>query len=266
MNKHNNALNTIFAIPEVSAKFAEVTNREVINQHVRAQYGNKLSKLTGVTDEDYARMLQAIKEHFFRAASEYCRLHPDTNMITAIMFVMNQAEANKVAERFVLGSAPVKGVKALFSGAKNLATRAYETAFPERSFEEDMKEFKEDLKESGHEVKEELGKVVEDAKGAFNDFKAKHAAPASEEENSEEEASAEEHPVEEAPAENTQAEKPEEQKEKMPRQVSVIVMEVAETGEIPDVPEDVMKNLPPHVQEFLKDLMKNGGKNESSEE
>lgn len=256
MNKHNNALNTIFAIPEVSAKFAEVTNREVINQHVRAQYGNKLNKLTGVTDEDYARMLQAIKEHFFRAANEYCRLHPDTNMITAIMFVMNQEEANKIAERFVLGSAPVKGVKALFSGAKNLATRAYETAFPERSFEEDMKEFKEDLKESGHEVKEELGKVVEDAKGAFNDFKAKHAAPASEEETS----------AEEAPAENTQAEKTEEQKEKMPRHVSVIVMEVAETGEIPEVPEDVMKNLPPHVQEFLKDLMKNGGKNESSEE
>ena len=45
-------------------------------------------------------------------------------------------------------------------------------------FEEDMKEFKEDLKESGQEVKEELGKVVEDAKGAFNDLKAQHYAPA----------------------------------------------------------------------------------------
>lgn len=282
MNKTTSAINNIFADAKVAAKFAEVTNREVIEQHIRAEYGSKMKKLTSVSDEDYARMLQAAKEHFYRAATEYCGAHPDTNMITAMLFVMNQAEVNKVAERYVLGAAPVKGVKALFKGAKNLASKAYETAFPERNFDEDMKEFAEDLKESGQEVKEELKKAAGEAKEAVQNLKDKckgdedadaEEAPAEEtQEDAQaeapvtEEKPAEEPAPEEKNAESDSEEDSEEKEEDIPTCVRVIVMGIGEpTGELPEIPEEVMKGLPEEVQEILKDIMKNGGKKPATE-
>lgn len=271
MNK--TAIANIFADSKVAAKFAEVTNREVIEKHINAEYGHKLKKLTGVSDNDYARIIQAAKEHFYRTATEYCGAHPDTNMITAMLFVMNQAEVNKVAERCILGAAPVKGVKALFKGAKNLASKAYETAFPDRNFDNDMKEFAEDLKESGQEVKEELKKAAGEAKEAVQNLKDKYKgdedadaeeAPA---EETQEEAQAEAPATEEKPAEEVAPEEKkaesdseegsEEEEEAIPTCVRVVVMGV---GSPADIPEEVMKGLPEELQEILKEIMKNGGK------
>lgn len=272
MNKTTNAINNIFADSKVAAKFAEVTNRELIEKHVSAEYGHKLKKLTGVSDNDYARIIQAAKEHFYRMATEYCGAHPDTNMITAVLFVMNQAEVNKVAERYVLGAAPVKGVKALFNGAKNMASRAYETAFPDRNFDTDMKEFAEDLKESGREVKEELKQVAGEAKEAVQNLKEKYKNEETPAEEAEEDSNTEETPEEESASEDATAESDSEEKkeetpateeedeENVPHCVRVVVMSVGESGEIPEIPEEAMKGLPDDVKNFLKELIQNGGK------
>ena len=175
MRKNSEAIRKVFKDPMVATKIVLITRKETIQEHLQNEFGNRLKSFTTINDEEYDRLFEKIQEHFFDKATSYCREHPETNMIQATQLVMTQEEVFKVAERYVMAAAPVKGVKSFVKSARNFASKSYETVFPERDFDKDVEEFKEELKESGQEVKKELKKVAVDAKEAFNDFKDKHS-------------------------------------------------------------------------------------------